>query len=62
MKRFIFIQFAFAAVVIGIIAVMMYVLHGAKGAALYLAFAAVCLTPAVLKARVILKREKGGQR
>lgn len=62
MKRFIFIQFAFAAVIIGTIAVMMFVLHGAKGAALYLVFAAVCLTPAVLKARAILRREKGGQR
>lgn len=43
MKRFIFIQFAFAALIIGTIAVMMFVLHGAKGMALYLAFAAVCL-------------------
>lgn len=60
MKRFIFIQFAFAAVVIGTIAVMMFMLHGAKGAALYLAFAGVCLIPAVLKARAILKREKVG--
>lgn len=58
MKRLIFIQFAFAAVIIGTIAVMIYMLHGVKGTALYLAFAAVCLTPAVLKARAVLKREK----
>lgn len=62
MKRYIITSFAFAALIIGTIAVMMYMVHGVKGAALYLAFAAVCLTPAVLKARAILKREKGGQR
>lgn len=61
MKRFIFTQFAFGAVIVGTIAVMMFALHGVKGAALYLAFAAVCLTPAALKARAILKREKGGE-
>ncbi|MDE6535884.1 MAG: hypothetical protein K2K82_07760 [Muribaculaceae bacterium] len=61
MKRYIFTQFAFGAVIIGTIAVMMYVVHGIVGAALYLAFAGVCLIPAALKAREILKREKGGQ-
>ena len=60
MKRFIFTQFAFGAVIIAIIAAMMFMLHGIVGAIFYLAFAAVCLTPASLKAREILKREKGG--
>lgn len=55
MKRFIFTQFAFGAVIIGTVAVMMFMLHGFAGLALYLAFAAVCMTPAVLKARAILK-------
>ena len=55
MKRFIFTQFAFGAVILGAIAVMMYVVHGIVGAALYLAFAAVCMTPAVLMAKKILK-------
>lgn len=58
MKRFIFIQFTFGAVIIGAIAVMMFVLHGFVGMALYLAFAAVCLTPAMLKARAIVREEK----
>lgn len=56
----ILINFAFAAVVIGAIAVTMYIMHGSAGMALYLAFAAVCLTPAILNARSILKGEKGG--
>lgn len=58
MKRFIFKQFAFGAVIIGAIAVMMFAMHGFVGLALYLAFAALCLTPAALKARAILKEEK----
>lgn len=61
MKRFIIIQFAFAALIIGTIAAMMYMLHGWKGMAAYLLFAALCLTPAAIKAREILKREKGGE-
>lgn len=62
MKRYIFTQFAFAAAIIGTIAVMMFMLHGIVGGVLYLAFAAVCFTPASLKARAILKKEKGGDR
>ena len=58
MKRFIFIQFAFGAVIIGAIAVMMFMLHGLVSGLLYLAFAGVCLIPAVLKARKVLTREK----
>lgn len=55
MKRFIFTQFAFGAVIIGAIAWMMYVIHGVAGAALYLVFAGVYLIPAILKAKEILK-------
>ena len=62
MKHFIFTQFAFGAAFIATIAVTMFMLHGLVGGLLYLAFAAVCLTPASLKAREILKREKGGRR
>ena len=62
MKRFIFTQFAFGAVIIGVIAAMMHTLWGIVGLALYLAFAGVCLIPAVLKAREIPKSQKGGQR
>lgn len=58
MKRHIFTQFAFAAAIIGTIAVMMFALHGAVGVMLYLAFAAVCMLPAYMKARAILNARK----
>ncbi|MBD5224815.1 MAG: hypothetical protein HDS68_02465 [Bacteroidales bacterium] len=58
MKRYITTSCAFGAVIIATIAVMMFLLHGLAGAILYLLFAAICLTPAALKAREIFKREK----
>ena len=60
MRRFIFIQFAFAAAIIGTIAVMLYMFHGWLGVVAYLMFAVFCLIPAILKAKSVLKVEKGG--
>ena len=62
MKRFIFTQFAFAVAIMGTIVVMMYQFYGWLGMAVYLLLAGLCLTPSVIKAREILKREKGGER
>lgn len=60
MKRFIFGQFVFGGAIICTIAVVMFALYGWLGALAYLLVAGLCLTPAILKARSILKREKGG--
>jgi len=54
--RSIYIQFAFAAVIIGAIAAMWLVLYGWLGMVLYLLFAAACLILVVLAARRLLKR------
>lgn len=56
MKRFVFGQFAFSAVIIGVIAALMFMSHGVVGAVLYLAFAALCMTPAVCQYN-LLKRK-----
>lgn len=60
MKGFIFGRFAFGGVIIAIIAVVMWLYHGWLGLVAYLLFAGLCLTPAILKARSILRRKKGG--
>ena len=60
MKRDIIIKFVFAVVIISTISALEYHVHGWRGLVVYLLFAGLCLTPAILKARSILKREKGG--
>ena len=62
MRRFIFTQFAFGGALLGAIAAMQYMFWGIKGMLAYILFALLCLTPAILKARSILKEEKGGIR
>lgn len=47
-NRHIAIQFAFAAVVIGLFALMNYIYWGWLGLVLYLLFAALCMAPAVI--------------
>lgn len=61
MKRFIFTQFAFGVAILSMVAAIFYILHGWLGAVLYMAFAAVCLTPAIITAKRVLHDEKGGK-
>lgn len=58
MKRYIITWFAFAAVVIGMIAAMMHCFFGAKGLIAYLIFAGLCLALPVRRAYRILKNDK----
>lgn len=60
MKRFIFTQFAFGVAILGVVSVMQYTIWGIWGMVAYILFASLCLTPAILKARSILRKEKGG--
>lgn len=60
MKHYILINIAFAVVIIGGFSMIMRLMWGWRGMAAYLLFSAVCMTPAVLRARKILYRKKGG--
>jgi len=51
MTRSIYIQFAFAAAIIGAIASMWFVLFGWLAMVLYLLFAAICILPSIIAAR-----------
>jgi len=48
LNRHIAIQFAFAAVAIGLFAVLNFIYWSCLGMVLYLLFAALCMTPAVI--------------
>ena len=60
MKRFILTQFAIGILIIGLMARIWLLLYGYKGMVGYLIFAGLCMVPAVVKARKIMKEEKGG--
>ena len=58
MKRHILTNFAFAAVIIGTITVMIHSRYGWRGATAYLLYAILCLLPAAVKARSFLGNKK----
>jgi len=58
MKRFIITMFALAAYVIIVTAMMILAINGWRVMVLYLIFAALCLTPAAIKAHQLLKSDK----
>lgn len=57
MTRSIYTPFAFAAVIIGAIAAIWFVLWGWLGMALYLLFAAICMIPSVIAARRLARSQ-----